>query len=138
MRPGRMFTSALLVVSLATACAPQEQPFPLPTYDDSGSTSFVAARFEGTLELSGLCLQLVLGDGPMMPIWPEPTRYDAETRSIDFVDVEGIQSTLRVGDHVVLGGFGGARTYVVPPDPSCATLRTFVVTIGDRPVAPPS
>jgi len=97
----------------------------------TGSTSG-----EGSLEIVGRCVRLVLDNGKVvLPVWPTPSSWDPATETIHVVDVLGNRPALRGGDRISLGGSIGAPEYVSAPDPECAAAETFVVNtvrVADR------
>jgi hypothetical protein len=110
---------------------------PLATWDPSGAESFPPSGTEpGTLEVSDGCVLLVLANGTrILPVWPEPTRWNASSQTIEYVSpiFSDERAQLQAGDRISLGGSGTSGSfslYVRQPTAECEAQAdlTFVVS----------
>ena len=125
-----------MVALLAAACGSEDSQSPLATWDSSKVDAVAPAiAGGGTLEISARCVRLIGSNmRTVLPVWPEPTFWNASSQVIEFVSagVRGERLELRDGDQIVLGGVtvqeGSDPPFVSPPDPSCKADETVIVT----------
>jgi len=108
---------------------------PLATWDSSQVEYFHQAGIgPGTLEVSDGCVLLIVETGArVLPIWPEPTAWNATSQTIEYVGPgPDERAQLRAGDRVSLGGSTeqGSSLYVRAPAVECRAQAgtTFFVS----------
>lgn len=136
----RLINCALLISLLAISCTPvaQDGDLSLGPIDELATWSIDGAMGSRTattgvamLKLEDGCLYLVLEDGHnILPIWPEPTSWDAASGSVQFVGPQGEQLELQIGDRILLGGSppNGSVPFSSPPNPACEADDAFIVS----------
>lgn len=102
---------------------------PLATWDANGTQAVFFTGDYGTIDISGHCVHLLIENGrsSYLMVWPEPTSWDADTQTIQFVaPITGERIEFRHGDKVSAMGLVLVRgselpepEYVVPPHESC-------------------
>lgn len=100
------------------------------------------ARTEGTLRVTDVCVYLESAGEWTFLFWPaDRVSWNADSRTIDFVNVDDSSVAVRDGDYLLLGGGGDSETesgisgeqwvsriaWVAPPDPSCSLERRWGV-----------
>lgn len=105
---------------------------PLVTWSPDGEMGSLGATVGGTtLKVIDGCLYLVLDNQRViLPIWPEPTSWDAATETVRFVSPEGEQIELQNGTRILAGGSSPSSTveFVSPPNPTCEADEMFIIS----------
>ena len=122
-----------LIIWLAAACVPlaSNNQMTLATWVPGNAEAFTNATVgAGRLDITAGCIRLILDNQKIvLPVWPEPTTWNASSQLIDFTSVLGERTELHNGDQIIPSGSAANRTseFVVAPDPSCEADEIFMV-----------
>lgn len=130
----------LIVLVLVPACSSEETLTASPnttswsmlaTWNPSDSQAFAEATIGvGMLDISSDCVLIILENGKsILPVWPEPTSWNASSETIEFVGIHSNHIELRDGDRIMPSGASTSNQelFVSSPYPSCVGEETFIL-----------